>query len=88
MPEVEYSYMYVNSVNYAYGQVVSFITVPIMPLEFTLENVPDEPNQLFASWMEPQPPNGVIMSYSLTCTLSSSQVCWMYNMYTYMYVFV
>ena len=45
-----------------------------MPLEFTLENVLDEPNRLLASWMEPQPPNGVITSYSVICTLSSNQV--------------
>ena len=64
---------------------LSFLTVPTMSLEFTLEDVPDEPNQLFASWMEPQPPNGVIVSYSLTCTLSSSQVCWMY-MYIHVHV--
>ena len=51
-----------------------FLTVPTMPVEFTLEDVPDEPNQLFASWIEPQPPNGIITSYSLTCTLSNSQV--------------
>ena len=52
----------------------SFLTVPTMPLEFTLKNVSDEPNQLIASWMEPQPPNGVISSYSVTCTLSINQV--------------
>ena len=49
-----------------------------MPLQFTLESVADEPNQLLASWMEPQPPNGVITSYSLTCTPSSDQVTFMY----------
>ena len=64
----------------------SFLTVPTMPLEFTLEDVPDEPNQLFASWMEPQPPNGVIISYSLTCILSSSQVSWRLSTCIYMYV--
>ena len=63
-----------NIENYAYGQ--SFLTVPTMPLEFTLEDVPDEPNQLFASWMEPLPPNGIITSYRLTCILSSSRVGW------------
>ena len=45
-----------------------------MPLEFTLEKVADEPNQLIATWMAPKPPNGVITSYSLTCTLSHNQV--------------
>ena len=49
-------------------------TVPTIPLEFSLENVTDEPNQLLASWMKPQPPNGVITSYGLFCTLSSNQV--------------
>ena len=53
---------------------LSYFIVPTMPLEFTLENVTDEPNQLLASWMEPQPPNGVITSYSVTCTISSNQV--------------
>ena len=52
----------------------SFLTVPTMPLEFTLQNVSDEPNQLLASWMKPQPPNGIITSYSLTCTQSTNQV--------------
>ena len=48
---------------------LSFLTVPTVPLDFTLQNVPDEPNQLLASWKEPQPPNGVITSYSVTCTV-------------------
>ena len=60
----------------ANGISLSFLTVPTMPLEFSLKNVPDEPNQILASWMEPQPPNGVITSYSLTCTLSSDQVAY------------
>ena len=50
------------------------LTVPTMPLKFTLENVTGEPNHLLASWMEPRPLYGVITSYSLTCSLSSHQV--------------
>ena len=51
-----------------------FLIVPTVPRNFTLQNIPDEPNQLLASWMEPKPPNGVITSYSVTCTLSINQV--------------
>ena len=59
-----------------YDHALSFLTVPTMPLEFTLQNVANKPNQLLASWMEPQPPNGIITSYSLTCTPSSDVVGW------------
>ena len=52
-----------------------FSTVPTQPIGFNLNNVTDEPRQLMAEWSQPVPPNGVITAYTVTCTLSTNQVC-------------
>ena len=49
-------------------------TGPSVPLGFMLEAVASKPTELLASWSEPQPPNGVITGYTLTCTRSTNQV--------------
>ena len=42
--------------------------VPTRPRNFTLERVPGTPTQLRASWILPDTPNGVILSYTIRCT--------------------
>ena len=49
----------------------SLVAVPPAPLGFTLGMVPQSPNTLSASWMEPDPTNGVISGYTVTCNFSS-----------------
>ena len=44
-----------------------------MPVNFNLASVTDEPSQLSASWSKPEPANGVITHYTLSCSLSNVQ---------------
>ena len=45
-----------------------------MPLNFTLDNVTNEPTQLLATWSTPNPTNGIITGYTVTCLRSTQQV--------------
>ena len=45
----------------------TYVTVPDVPRNFTLETIPGFPMQLLANWISPQPTNGRITSYTLHC---------------------
>lgn len=47
------------------------LTVPSAPRNFTLLQVPGSPTSLSASWMEPDPANGIISNYSISCNAPS-----------------
>ena len=52
-----------------------FPTVPTQPRNFNINSVTGQPQQLMATWTQPDPPNGIITAYTITCTLSTQQVC-------------
>ena len=41
-----------------------------------LSMVPDFPRTLMASWMEPDPTNGIISNYTIRCNNSISNIVW------------
>ena len=43
-------------------------------MNFMLAMIMDEPTQLLASWDPPDMANGVIIAYTLSCSVSSNQV--------------
>ena len=46
-------------------------TVPTQPRNFTLEPVIGAPTQLQASWIPPDPSNGLILSYTVRCVTAA-----------------
>ena len=47
------------------------IPVPSAPLNFSLEAV--SATELSASWLEPDPTNGVILNYTVICNITNNQ---------------
>ena len=46
--------------------------VPSAPINFLLVMVENSPYTLMASWMEPNPTNGIISNYTIRCTNTNS----------------